>query len=88
MVENGRLVVNTIDQVGNELTHTLMWCEEHHQPVWLYGDGSFVCWWEDRTGHRQNLTGWGCGPEFHTVVDLPLMVPEGPAHRPPSASTR
>lgn len=31
------------DMVGNDLTATLMWCNTHHQPVWVYDDGSYGC---------------------------------------------
>ena len=75
-VHGGSLVVHALDVCNNNLTHTLAWCAEHHQPVWVYGDGSFSCWWEDVTGHHQHMDGWGCGSEFHRVV--PLSVATAP----------
>lgn len=68
--DEGQLVHHQIDRVGNNLTKTLMWCAAHCEPAWVYGDGSFSCWWEHITGRHQHLSGWGCGPEFHDVVAL------------------
>jgi hypothetical protein len=31
------------DIVGNDLTATLMWCDKHNEPVWVYGDQSWEC---------------------------------------------
>lgn len=64
-----RLIEHKIDFVGNNLTRTLAWCQEHNEPVWVYSDQSFVCWWEWVTGHRQHLK--DCGPEDHDVVPGP-----------------
>ncbi len=63
------LVHHQIDQVGNNITRTLAWCDRHLTPVWVYGDGSFCCWWEDVTGHKQHLA--MNGPEDHDVVPGP-----------------
>ena len=40
---HGRVVRYKRDMVGNDLTATLAWCDTHHEPVWLYGDGSYTC---------------------------------------------
>lgn len=24
----------------------LHWCTEHKEPVWVYNDGSWACWWQ------------------------------------------
>lgn len=42
-IEDGKIVRNHIDQVGNNLTARLYWCVTHLEPVWCYGDGSFEC---------------------------------------------
>jgi hypothetical protein len=39
----GRVVRYKVDLVGNDLTATLRWCETHHEPVWVFGDGSYEC---------------------------------------------
>lgn len=39
----GRVVRYSKDQVGNDLTAALQWCDLHDEPVWIYGDGSFCC---------------------------------------------
>jgi len=41
--ELGRVQRYKVDQVGNDLSTTLMWCNTHHEPVWIYGDGSYQC---------------------------------------------
>lgn len=43
MVPPGRLVRYDRDQVGNDVTAALRWCDDHAEPVWVYGDGSFQC---------------------------------------------
>ena len=46
----GRVVRYKRDMVA-----TLLWCSTHHEPVWLYSDGSYTCpqeWiieWDDGT---------------------------------------
>jgi hypothetical protein len=70
---DGNLVVHAIDAVGNNVTHRLAWCAEHHEPVFVYDDGSLRCWWEDMTGHH--------GPEHHRVV--PLHVSAAPDEQGP-----
>lgn len=32
-----------VDQVGNDLTAILRWCEVHQEPVWEFSDGSSEC---------------------------------------------
>lgn len=64
-----RVVHHKIDQVGNNLTRTLMWCDRHQEPVWVFGDGSFRCWWDNITRHKQHLP--ECGPEDHEIVAGP-----------------
>ena len=64
-----RVVHHKIDQVGNNLTRALAWCDRHQEPVWIYGDGSFRCWWEDITGHKQHLPEFG--PDDHEIVAGP-----------------
>ena len=39
----GRVVRYKTDAVGNDLTAVLRWCSTHHEPVWVYGDGSYEC---------------------------------------------
>lgn len=39
----GRVVRYKRDQVGNDLTAVLMWCETHEEPVWVYDDESSEC---------------------------------------------
>ncbi len=24
----------------------MKWCEAHNEPVWVYNDGSWSCWWQ------------------------------------------
>lgn len=43
VMPSGRVVRYKVDQVGNDLTATLRWCETHSEPVWVYSDGSFTC---------------------------------------------
>lgn len=40
---NGRVTRTKTDQVGNNLTAHLAWCETHLEPVWVFDDGSFGC---------------------------------------------
>jgi hypothetical protein len=40
------------DQVGNDLTAVLSWCETHREPVWVYDDGSYECPWTRITLNR------------------------------------
>lgn len=68
-VEDGVVIHHQIDRVGNDLTRRLAWCAIHLQPAWVYRDGSFVCWWEDITGHKQHLS--SCGPEDHEIEPGP-----------------
>lgn len=70
--ESRDVVFHQVDQVGNNLTKRLVWCARHQEPVWLYGDGSFGCWWEDITGHKQHLAEFG--PEDHEIVAGPWEV--------------
>ena len=79
-VETGignRVTHHQIDRVGNNLTRTLAWCERHQEPAWVYGDQSFVCWWEYVTGHRQHLK--DCGPEDHDIIPGPWEHDVSPA---------
>lgn len=39
----GRVVRYKRDEVGNDLTAHLAWCETHSEPVWVYGDLSWEC---------------------------------------------
>lgn len=73
-VIGGRVTHHQIDQVGNNLTKVLAWCEIHYQPAWVYGDGSFVCWWEHITGNKQHIK--GCGPEDHEIGPGPWEMPD------------
>lgn len=57
-----RVVRYKVDQVGNDLTCTLMWCEVHHEPVWLYSDGSHQCVYD-------LIVGWS--PNEHSIVSPP-----------------
>lgn len=58
----GRVIRYKVDQVGNDLTATLMWCDLHHEPVWVYGDGSFEC-------PHERIVGWS--PHEHPIVTPP-----------------
>lgn len=65
----GRVVRYRTDAVGNDLTAVLHWCETHHEPVWLYGDGSFEC-------PHTRLVGYDT--EDHVVVTGPWETNEEP----------
>jgi hypothetical protein len=39
----GRVIRYDKDAVGNDLTATLLWCDRHQEPVWVFGDGSYTC---------------------------------------------
>lgn len=41
--DRNRIVRYHRDLVGNDLTAVLQWCEKHHEPVWVYNDGSWTC---------------------------------------------
>ena len=58
----GRVVRYHRDQVGNDLTAHLAWCSTHHEPVWVYGDGSWEC------PHTQ-VVGWDTGD--HVIGPAP-----------------
>ena len=63
----GRVIRYKRDQVGNDLTAVLMWCDMHHEPVWVYGDGSFEC------PHAVTI-GWS--PDEHPIVAGPWETPQ------------
>lgn len=58
----GRVVRYKRDWVGNDLTASLMWCETHNEPLWVFGDGSFEC-------PHARVVGWS--PREHVVVAPP-----------------
>lgn len=62
-IEQGVLVRNKIDDVGNNLTCRLHWCDTHHEPVWIYGDGSYCCPHDQITDTISE----------HQVVDFPQI---------------
>lgn len=62
----GRVVRYKRDEVGNDLTATLGWCETHNEPTWVYGDGSFTC-------PQERVVGWDTGD--HVLVDPPWETP-------------
>ena len=56
--DGAHIVRHAVDQVGNDLTCVLAWCNTHVEPVWVYGDGSFQCphdlvvGWDSDGGHE------------------------------------
>lgn len=58
----GRVVRYKRDQVGNDLTASLMWCDTHHEPLWVYGDDSYEC-------PHTRVVGWSQEP--HNIVAPP-----------------
>ena len=64
--DTGKTTVDGIDQVGNNLTHTIVWCNVHVCPARLYEDGSFDCW-------HDCTVGWS--PHQHV---LGVDIVEGP----------
>jgi len=67
-VVDGVVVRRAIDQVYNNLTATLAWCETHVEPVWVYGDGSYTC-------PHESTVGWN--PDGHIIGQLPFLVDQG-----------
>lgn len=59
---NDTIIRHSVDQVGNDLTAVLYWCETHVEPVWVYGDGSHTC-------PHLRIVGWD--PDGHEVVSWP-----------------
>ena len=59
---HGDLIRHKVDQVNNNLTATLRWCETHLEPVWQYGDGSYEC-------PHTRAVGWN--PDGHAIADFP-----------------
>lgn len=68
VMPTGRVVRYSVDQVGNDLTCVLRWCETHVQPVWVYGDGSYEC---PHTLVVQHDT------KDHVIVEAPWERPAG-----------
>lgn len=62
-----RVVRYRVDSVGNDLTATLRWCETHHEPTWVYGDGSWEC-------PQARVIEFDDGT--HVIVDAPWEVPD------------
>lgn len=60
---NGRVIRYRKDQVGNDLTAELGWCETHQEPVWIFNDGSHVCPVDLAAGYTS--------PEEHIIVPPP-----------------
>lgn len=61
--DGGVITRHAVDQVNNNLTAVLRWCETHVEPVWVYGDGSFEC-------PHDTTVGWNSDGE-HRLADLP-----------------
>lgn len=57
-----RVVRYRKDMVGNDLTASLLWCETHQEPLWVYPDQSFHCPYDRVIGYMT---------EEHTVVVPP-----------------
>lgn len=64
-VVEGVLVRHGVDQVNNNLTATLCWCQTHVEPVWVYGDRSFSC-------PNDAVVGWS--PGEHVIVRFPAAL--------------
>ncbi len=62
----GRVVRYKRDQVGNDLTAHLAWCETHSEPVWVYGDLSWEC-------PHTIAVGWS--PDAHRITSPPWEKP-------------
>lgn len=62
VMDSGRVVRYKVDQVGNDLTAVLRWCETHIDPVWVYSDGSFECPHDQITEVHS---------DDHAIVDAP-----------------
>lgn len=30
----------------SDVKRQMKWCENHKEPVWVYDDGSWACWWQ------------------------------------------
>lgn len=55
--------IRRVAHLGDRITHaTLMWCEKHQEPVWMYDDGSFSCQFdyivEAQTEHKLVAGPW------------------------------
>lgn len=61
----GKIYRHAIDQVGNNLSAELRWCSTHIEPVWVYGDGSFIC-------PHEETVGWA--PDGHEIRSFPWLV--------------
>jgi hypothetical protein len=72
-VVDGVVVRHAVDQVNNDLTAALRWCATHVEPVWVYGDGSYMC------PHERDV-GWA--PDGHDVVAFPWPVSGDPGVKP------
>lgn len=60
--DDGEIVVDVIDQVGNALTHTVRWCKYHVCVAMVYTDGSIDC-------HHDAVVHWS--PHEHRLgVDV------------------
>lgn len=59
---HSRVVRYRRDMVGNDLTASLMWCDTHHEPLWVYGDGSYEC------PHTRIIE---CDSEDHVIIPPP-----------------
>lgn len=57
---NERVIRYRKDQVGNDLTAELGWCETHQEPIWIFNDGSYTCPVDAIIGHS--------AIEGHTIV--------------------
>lgn len=68
VMPTGRVVRYRVDQVGNSLTAVLRWCDLHHEPVWVYEDGSYEC-------PHTTTVGWS--PDEHPIVAAPWERPNG-----------
>lgn len=58
----GRVVRYKRDEVGNDLTAALMWCETHQEALWVYSDQSYHCPYDRVVGFMT---------DEHVVVDPP-----------------
>lgn len=67
----GRVVRYNRDQVGNDLTAHLGWCATHHEPLWIYGDGSWECPFD-------LVVGWS--PDTHHLTAPPWESPPPREH--------
>lgn len=66
VMPTGRVVRYKVDQVGNDLTARLAWCDTHHEPVWVYGDDSYECPHDRITEVRS---------DDHAIVNAPWEDP-------------